>query len=191
MAVGIRGILPGRVLVALEKKLQEKSDNNTEARIADYFDLMAGTSTGGILTCLYLCPDRDNSGRPKFSAEKAVRLYEKHGDEIFYASWLRNLWSFFGRREERYSAEALEYIFEGRLKNLKLSELLKPCLITAYDIERRKAHFFRQHRAKKGDKDNFWARDVARATSAAPSYFEPAKVKSLSNTYDDPHRTIH
>ena len=48
---GIRGILPGRVLVALEEKLQEKS-GNMEARIADYFDLMAGTSTGGILTCL-------------------------------------------------------------------------------------------------------------------------------------------
>ena len=179
---GIRGILPGRVLVALEKKLQEKS-NNTEARIADYFDLMAGTSAGGILTCLYLCPDRDNPGRPKFSAKEAVGLYEKRGDEIFYASWGRRLWSLFGKREERYSAEALEEIFEDYLKNLKLSELLKPCLITAYDIERRKAHFFRQHKAKKGDKDNFWVRDVARATSAAPTYFEPAKVKSLSNTY--------
>ena len=51
---GIRGILPGQILVALEEKLQKKS-GNTEAKIADYFDLIAGTSTGGILACLYLC----------------------------------------------------------------------------------------------------------------------------------------
>jgi hypothetical protein len=52
---GIRGIIPGQILVALEAKLQKKS-NNPDARIADYFDFFAGTSTGGILTCILLCP---------------------------------------------------------------------------------------------------------------------------------------
>ena len=48
---GIRGIIAGQVLVALEKKLQKRS-GNPDARLADYFDFFAGTSTGGILTCL-------------------------------------------------------------------------------------------------------------------------------------------
>ena len=56
---GILGIIPASVLVYLEQKLQERS-GNPEARIADYFDLIAGTSTGGILTCIFLreeaCP---------------------------------------------------------------------------------------------------------------------------------------
>ena len=60
---GIRGILPGQILVALEEKLQKKSKNEA-ARIADYFDLVAGTSTGGILTCLYLCPGEKDPTRP-------------------------------------------------------------------------------------------------------------------------------
>ena len=49
---GIRGIIPAKILVRLEKLLQEYS-RNPQARISDYFDLIAGTSTGSILTGLY------------------------------------------------------------------------------------------------------------------------------------------
>ncbi len=52
---GIRGIIPGMVIKYLEEKIQSKTGNEN-ARIADYFDFFAGTSTGGILTCAYLCP---------------------------------------------------------------------------------------------------------------------------------------
>jgi patatin-like phospholipase/acyl hydrolase len=52
-------------------------------------------------------------------------------------------------------------------------------LITAYDIERRRTHFFTQHDAHR-DGRNFYVRDVARATSAAPTYFECAKIVSDS-----------
>ena len=50
---GIRGIIPGQILVALEQKLKERTHNDN-TKIADYFDLIAGTSTGGILTCIYV-----------------------------------------------------------------------------------------------------------------------------------------
>ncbi len=52
---GIRGILPGVILSYIEEQLQLRSDDPTK-RLVDYFDLIAGTSTGGILTSLYLCP---------------------------------------------------------------------------------------------------------------------------------------
>ena len=71
---GIRGLIPGQVLVALEKKLQQKT-NDPDARIASYFDFFAGTSTGGILTCLLLCPDENNPQKPKFSAEEIGRAH--------------------------------------------------------------------------------------------------------------------
>src|SRR5690349_18293371 len=80
---GIRGIIPGQVLVALENKLQQLS-GVPGTRISDAFDLIAGTSTGGILTCLYLCPDA--TGRSKFSASDAVNLYLQNGDNIFDVS---------------------------------------------------------------------------------------------------------
>ena len=71
---GIRGIIPGQILVMLEEKLK-KATANENARIADYFDLIAGTSTGGILACAYLCPDQKDPLRPKFTAEEVVNLY--------------------------------------------------------------------------------------------------------------------
>jgi patatin-like phospholipase/acyl hydrolase len=45
---GIRGVIPGTILAQLEKILQKKS--NSERKLGDYFDMIAGTSTGGILS---------------------------------------------------------------------------------------------------------------------------------------------
>lgn len=50
---GIRGVIPAYALTVLEKKLQEKT-GDPNARVADFFDLVAGTSIGGILTAVLL-----------------------------------------------------------------------------------------------------------------------------------------
>ncbi len=177
---GIRGIVPGQILVYVEKLLKEVSGND-RTRIADYFDLIAGTSTGGILTCVYLCPAPDDPTTPRFSAEEAVELYLERGDEIFDVPMWHKFKSGGGVFDERYPAEGLENVLEDYLGILELKSLIKPCLITAYDIKRRQAHFFTQHDAKDNAGQNFYVRDVARATSAAPTYFECALVKSFSN----------
>ncbi|MBC7628274.1 patatin-like phospholipase family protein, partial [Ferruginibacter sp.] len=62
---GVRGIIPGTILMELEKILQ-KMDNNSSSKLGDYFDMIAGTSTGGILSCLYLVPGEN--GKAKYSA---------------------------------------------------------------------------------------------------------------------------
>ncbi len=177
---GIRGILPGQILVSLEKKLQ-KLDKNPNARIADYFDLIAGTSTGGILTCMYLSPSDDNKKKPKFSADRAVELYLDRGDEIFDISLWQKIKSAGGVIDEKYSEKELEEALNDYIGDLKLSELLKPCLVTSYDIKRRKGHFFRSHKAKKDNSYDFLVKEAARATSAAPTYFEVARVKGMDD----------
>ncbi len=174
---GIRGIISGQILVALEKKLKKKS-KNSKATIANFFDLVAGTSTGGILACLYLCPKKPGSTQAKFSASEAVDLYLERGDEIFDISLWHRISSGGGLTDEKYSADELEEALEDYFGDLKLSQLLKPCVVTSYDIRRRRAYFFRQHRAKKSARFDFLVKDVARATSAAPTYFEVARVKS-------------
>lgn len=177
---GIRGIIPGLVLVALEKKLQNKTGNK-DARIAHYFDFFAGTSTGGILTCLLLCPDDKNPLMPKFTAQQAVDLYLKNGNDIFDTSVWQNIINYNGLLDEKYPSAPLEKILKKYFGNTKLSSLLKPCIITSYDIMERKTHFFAQHDYKrKGDGGDFFIKDVCRATSAAPTYFEAALVKSIS-----------
>jgi patatin-like phospholipase/acyl hydrolase len=166
---GIRGLIPARILVSLERKLQQRSGRE-EARIADFFDLIAGTSTGGLITCLLLAPG-ENGWSSAFSAQDIVDLYLDHGAEIFSASLSKRIRSLGGLRDERYDATGLERLIDERMGNLWLSQLIKPCLITAYDVTRRRAKFFTQHDARNDDKD-YPIKVVARATSAAPTYFE-------------------
>ena len=179
---GIRGIIPGMLLAALERRLKRES-GNPDAAIVDYFDFFAGTSTGGILIGLLLCPNPQNPSRPRFTADEALDIYVTHGSDIFKAGFFRRLISKFGLLSERYPATTLEHVLLSYFGDTKLSQLLKPCLITAYNIELRKTHFFRQQAAvSRGDTRDFHLRDVCRATSAAPTYFSVAEVYSLGGT---------
>lgn len=175
---GIRGLIAARILVTLEAKLQART-GNPDTKLADYFDLIAGTSTGGILACVYLYPEGD-TGRPRYSAVAAQDLYVKHGPDIFSIPVLHGLGSVGGLNYEKYPSEGMLNVLNDYFQDTLLSQLLKPCLITAYDIRRRKATFFTQHDARESDGRNFYLRDVCRATTAAPTYFEPPLVKSLT-----------
>ncbi|CAO2149730.1 unnamed protein product [Urochloa humidicola] len=55
---GIRGLIPATIIAFLEAKLQEL--DGPDARIADYFDVIAGTSTGALLTAMLTTPDDNN-----------------------------------------------------------------------------------------------------------------------------------
>ncbi|MBK8900150.1 MAG: patatin-like phospholipase family protein [Anaerolineaceae bacterium] len=166
---GIRGLIPARVLVSLERKLQRRTGRD-DARLAEFFDLVAGTSTGGLITCLLLAPG-ENAWTPAFTAQEIVDLYLDHGTQIFNATWGKRFRSLNGLRDERYESRGLEALIDEKVGELWLSQLIKPCLITAYDVTRRKAKFFTQHDARNDDKD-YPIKVVARATSAAPTYFE-------------------
>ncbi len=179
---GMRGIIPATVLEYIEKKLQSIS-NNPNARLADYFDLMAGTSTGGILTCFYLMPNPNQApDQPisKFEASTALEFYSQKGHSIFNGS---KKFAWFGMRQlfdaTAYSANAIEKIFKTEFGDTEISSLLKPCLIPTFNLEAKTTHFFssREHADKMR---KFYVRDVARSTSAAPTYFPPAKIKNLA-----------
>ncbi|WP_437919740.1 patatin-like phospholipase family protein [Sphingobacterium sp. LRF_L2] len=179
---GIRGIIPGMLLVALEEKIREAT-NNPKAHLTDFFDFFAGTSTGGILLSILLCPDDTNKMVQKYSAKEALDIYLNHGAKIFAAKRWRRFLSRFGLLSELYDNQVLERVLQEYFGDRKLSELLKPCIITAYNIELRKNHLFRQQKAiSHGESRDFYLRDVCRATSAAPTYFSVAEVFSLAKT---------
>lgn len=174
---GIRGIISGQILCYVENKLKELT-HDPSATISSYFDLIAGTSTGGILTCAYLCPGENS--KPKFSAVDAVDIYLKSGPKIFHNSIWNEISSFHGIRGPKFSDYGLETNLLKYFGNIKLSDLLKPCLITSYDTRRRYVHLFTSHDAKQKSGYDFYIKDVARATSAAPSYFRTAGIRSIS-----------
>jgi predicted acylesterase/phospholipase RssA len=179
---GIRGIVPGQILANLEAYLQGLH-GQPGLRLADCFDMIAGTSTGGILTCVYLLAD-PKTGRPQFTAQQAVDLYLNHGDDIFTVPVFKKITSLGGLTDEKYSAAALEKTLSLYFGDAKLSQLLKPCVITSYDIAEREVVIFNSSDNLDGahpDKD-YLLRDVARATSAAPTYFEPANIRALDHS---------
>ncbi|CAH9122438.1 unnamed protein product [Cuscuta epithymum] len=77
---GVRGIIPGTVLAFLEAQLQ-KIEGNPNARIADYFDVIAGTSTGGLVTAMLTTPG--DNGLPLFAAADIPRFYLNESPNIF------------------------------------------------------------------------------------------------------------
>lgn len=178
---GIRGIIPATVLNYVEQQLQKLS-GKPQARLADYFDFMAGTSTGGILSCFYLMPTPSptpDGPSTKFSAQQALDFYVQEGFKIFNQSKKK---SWFGLRQlfnaTGYSPKALEQIFEANFGNVKLSELKRHCLVTTYDMEATSPFFFDSRETKERD---FYVKDVTRSTSAAPTFFPPAQIKNLKS----------
>lgn len=176
---GIRGIIPATILTYLESCLQ-KNSGNENARLADYFDLIAGTSTGGILAALYLTPDEAN--RPRYRAEDALNFYKENGGFIFQKSFWHVLKSLNGFLGAKYPATPLEELLQKFFGSLRLSELLKPCLIPSFDIKNDTAIFFNTTDTAHHHKEDFFVRHIIRATTAAPSYFPVAEITSCENT---------
>jgi patatin-like phospholipase/acyl hydrolase len=167
---GIRGLIPAMVLAEIERR--------TGRRTADLFDLIAGTSTGGILACGLT--RRGEDGRPLYTAADLIGLYESEGPEIFARRLLKRVTSVDGLLDERYGDSGLNAALVRYLDSARLSETLTDVFITAYEIERRQAFFFRSSRARADPTYDFTLVDAARATAAAPTYFEPARVRDVA-----------
>ena len=163
---GIRGVIPARILVHIEGILREIS-RDENAKISDYFDLIAGTSTGGILTALILAPE------PSYSAEDMVKLYVEHGADIFTRSAITRFIDRNGLFHPLYQHTAIEKIFEDYLGDLKISDLKRPCLIPTYNIETGTATFVSSLAILQKPSHDCLVKDVLRATTAAPTYFAP------------------
>lgn len=165
---GIRGIVPARVLQEIEQHFNRP--------IAELFDLVAGTSTGGIIA-LGLTKPLPGTTTPEFEARDLCALYQDHGGEIFPRSLWRKAKTAAGLAGVKYSAKPLEELLDARFGDAMLSEALVDVCIPSYDLSRPAAYFFKRSYARHEDEP--W--DVkmavaARATSAAPTYFDPARV---------------
>ncbi|CAI8606704.1 unnamed protein product [Vicia faba] len=79
---GIKGILPTVILEYLENALQSVS-RDEKAALADYFDVIAGTSTGGIITGLLTTPNPNDTSRPLFTTKQILQFYLEFGPSIF------------------------------------------------------------------------------------------------------------
>ena len=125
----------------MQKVIFKKKTPGTS--IADHFDFIAGISTGGILTGLYLAPEDETDKKSKYTAADALDFYVQNGNHIFNKSKVKNwkrLWGLINATE--YDSKNLEQLLMAKFGNLLLSKLLKPCLITTYNLKTKSAFFF-------------------------------------------------
>jgi len=161
---GIRGIIAAKVLARIEELANKP--------IAELFDVIAGTSTGGILALGLTCPGPDR--RPKHPATDLVDLYVNRGAAIFTKSLFTDEEKYV---MPKYKEAALEKALAEYLGDARLKDAVTRVTVTAYETERRQPFFFRSVRAAKDPEHyDYFMRDVARATSAAPTYFSPHQV---------------
>lgn len=163
---GIRGIIPAMVLAEIEKR--------TRRPVSLLFDLIAGTSTGGLLALGLTKPDAE--GKPEFSAADMVRLYENHGREIFSRSCWYRITSLGFLADYKYPPDGMKMVYARYFGRTRLKEALCNLLITAYEIEIRTPFFFRSSRARERSDYDYTMQDVAFAATAAPTYFSPYKL---------------
>lgn len=164
---GIRGLIPALVLAEIEDRCGRPA--------AELFDLIAGTSTGGIIACGLTAPGE--GGRPRHTARQVAEIYVEEGPRIFHASLLKTILSLHGIVDERYDDDGLMGALRRNLGDARLSEALTRVFIPAYDIEQRTPFYFRSWAARADPGGDYTMVEAARATAAAPTYFEPAVVR--------------
>jgi hypothetical protein len=186
---GIRGVIPARFLAELERRLGEALERIRAAgepaevaarwagidtpRIADCFHLIAGTSTGGLLAAGLTATDRD--GRPKLTAAQAAALYADHGAEIFHRPLVRQVLDHFELLAPKYPLAQLRRVLERDdvFGATRLRDARTEVLILSFDAARPGPRYFTRWAARE-----MTMAQVAQATAAAPTYFEPLALGS-------------
>ncbi|KAI7736450.1 hypothetical protein M8C21_011845 [Ambrosia artemisiifolia] len=196
---GVRGIIPGVILEFLETELQKLDGEN--ARLADYFDVIAGTSTGGIVTAMLTTPNEE--GRPVFSAKDVKEFYRKHCPKIFPHDSSSNAHDKEQHHHHhlrhhlvekvvkpvatatktainvlsgpKYTGEHLHKIIKDKFKDKRVGEALTNVVITAFDIKLMQPVIFSSYEVKKNPTLDANVFDICIGTSAAPVYLPPHK----------------
>jgi uncharacterized protein len=156
---GIRGLIPAIVC----KRIEDVS----KRPLSTIFDLIAGTSTGGIIA-LGIADGLDTSS--------LVKLYEEQGQTIFANP--KN--KFHSYLSPKYKSHGLKDILKEKFQNRRLSDVSVNVMVTVYDLSNRKPSIFKSWEVEAGSKDDCLLLEAALATSAAPTFFEPVLLNGNS-----------
>lgn len=187
---GIRGIIPSHVLVALE--------DLTGRSVASLFDVIVGTSIGGIGALALSAPDA--SGKPAYTARNVLDFFCDRAAQIFpktTLSWPRSLreleslirlptptQALLGSNREignaRYSADGLQAALAELLQERTLREALTDVVIPTYDVRAQHPLFYRSAEVRAGKQSDLPMWRIGLATAAAPTYFPPVEGEDES-----------
>ena len=149
---GIKGLFSAAVLAAIEEDLG--------IRITDHFDLIVGTSTGGIIAL-----GLGAGLRPR----EIVSFYVQEGPKIFAQSTWKSCSHYWSAKHD---VDPLRSALKKCVGDKRLGDCEKRLVIPSLNLDRNEVYLFKtphHPRLKRDWKVPLWK--VALATSAAPTYF--------------------
>lgn len=196
---GVRGIVPATILSVFSDILAETGDDKP---LYSHFDLIAGTSTGGLIALGLSAPEVDieqdeGEDSPVYTSVKKGILKRKKQDILqgyieraadpaclpdLYLNHAGNIFSprnriFKSVFSDKYDTGELEKFLSDTFKDHTIGEALVPTMVVSYDTIAGKAVIISSYSE---EFRNLKCIEAARATSAAPLYFAP-KFLSDSN----------
>uniref|UniRef100_A0A0D9XU55 Patatin n=1 Tax=Leersia perrieri TaxID=77586 RepID=A0A0D9XU55_9ORYZ len=173
---GIRGLIPATILACLEAKLQEL--DGPEVRIADYFDVIAGTSTGALITSMLAAPDKNR--RPLFAAGDLTKVG-------FLTPVANMIGVVIG---PKYDGLFLHDKIKSLTHDVTIADTVTNIVVPAFDVKNLQPIIFSTYEAKNEPLKNAHLSDICISTSAAPTYF-PAHFFKTSNPASGESREFH
>ncbi len=159
---GIKGLMPAKILDYISKQ----SGKN----ITELFDFVIGTSIGGILASAYTTPSSLGSKIPKYNSTEILKIIEEKGSMIFSNP---NDGFFI----DKYSREGIDKFLEQHLKvngtDIALTDTIIPIALTAQNNVNNIPQIWSSCSKQFS---GYLLKDVAGATSAAPTYFGPKYI---------------
>ena len=168
---GIRGLFTVQLLKRLETIIREKT-HNPHARLCDYFHLVGGTSTGAIIASAIA------TGK---TADELNDIYRELGKVIFKRSWSR-----FGALRSKFATQPINEALKIHFGDMTMSDIthrgiglgivskrLDTDSVWIIDNNPEGKYFS----PEEGDNGGYLLRQVIRASTAAPIYFNPEIIQ--------------
>jgi uncharacterized protein len=163
---GIKGMFPASFLATIEEAIGSP--------VVDYFDLIAGTSTGGIIALgLGL----------GFPAHEIVEFYEQLGPKVFpNNTWWKELSRYLAGK---YDGEPLREVLTEKFGDMKLGHSTKRLIIPSVNLDKGEPYIYKTSHCERFEYDyKVKAVDVGLATSAGPTYFPPHRLEAGTTVVD-------
>lgn len=165
----MRGIVAVMVLKKLDELLKARG---CEKELSSCFDLIVGTSTGGLIASSLVFPNTENG---KANYDDLESTYMKVGRSIFPSGTIRNIVNVPHQViADKYSVDGLEKVLSNWFGNKKMCDAKTNLMLVSYDLLEGKVALL-----KSFDGNDCTVAQACRATSAAPTYFAPFRYKKM------------